>query len=189
MATTQVSRPRACRRDRPMQIVRERGNSAAAREMIADERDTLEGFHCVVPTCPFTGAAFCWSEGCRCTQQVWNRDADARVGHEAGNVADESNDRPAAPPATRHAAGSIRRRQPHAIAGKRAASSDRQGRHGDYRLQIGCASLQVSVNLGAVAICSTRDPRSQRTKRSSSAPSRASLSAGPYDPRSLVLGS
>jgi hypothetical protein len=41
-----------------MQILREGGNSAAAREMIADERDTLEGFHCVVPTCPFTGAAF-----------------------------------------------------------------------------------------------------------------------------------
>ena len=48
---------RARCRDRPMQIMREGGNSAAARKMIADERNTLEWFHCIVPTRPFAGAA------------------------------------------------------------------------------------------------------------------------------------
>jgi hypothetical protein len=40
-----------------MQIMREGGDSAVARKMIADECNALEGHHCVVPVWPRTGAA------------------------------------------------------------------------------------------------------------------------------------
>ena len=54
----------------------------------------------------------------------------------------------------------------HAIAGKRGASSDRQGRHGDYRSQIGLCVPSGKRKPRSCCHRSTRDPRSRRTKRS-----------------------
>ena len=93
---------RARCRDRPMQIMGEGRDSAAARKMIADERDTLERLHCVVSRRPFVEAAIarvrevgtctvlrppCIRRArlCEAPQQVRNR-ADAGVRHEADHA-------------------------------------------------------------------------------------------------------
>ena len=82
-----------------MQIMGEGRDSAAARKMIADERDTLKRLHCVVSRRPFVEAAVarvrevgtCTSLRPPCIRCAWLREAlqqvrnraDARVRHEA----------------------------------------------------------------------------------------------------------